>query len=313
MCVKQYAFTSKYRQKQKMITVPVLKTAPGPGEHNMKLPLVCVTLLCIALFVGAVMAADPPKATFETQGVKTTQSISVLQGSVSTSTTMTMAVAENDDGVNSAPLEEGERQATSVYTESTDAKNGVNIEYSSTFNADTANKVLGTNNVQAHRSIQYESNTDLDGRMTSSEKLVMDLVGATASTEDSYLCPFATGNSDADPAFCNIAQMGSSMDVTYANVVTDASLRDIQAVADYPAEMSYSINAKPVIITTEEGSFQQPTTGSITAYMDVHTQEARGDGTLPEADFVYKESTTASGYISNFVKTMYYQDGALRV
>jgi hypothetical protein len=279
----------------------------------MKLHTICVTLLCIAFLAGAVLAADPPKATFETQGIKSTGSISVLSGSVSTSTTMVMTVAENSDGVNSPPLEDSEKQATNVYTESTDAKNGQNIEYSSTFTADTANKVLGTSNVAAHRSIQYESNTAKDGRMTSTEKLVMDIAGATGSTEDSYLCPFASGSSAELPAFCNIVQMGSSMDVTYANVVTDASLRDIQATADFPAEMSYSINAKPVIITTDEGTFQQPTTGSITAYMDVHTQEARGDGDLPEGDFVYKESTTASGYISNFVKEMYYQDGALRI
>jgi len=279
----------------------------------MKLTKVCMTLLCIALFAGAVMAADPTSATFETQGVKTTGSISVLSGSVSTSTTMVMTVAENSDGVNSPPLGDSEKQATNVYTESTDAKNGQNIEYSSTFTADTANKVLGTSNVQAHRSIQYESDTSKDGRMTSSEKLVMDLVGATGNTEDSYLCPFASAKSEDLPAFCNIVQMGSSMDVTYANVVTDASLRDIQATADFPAEMSYSINAKPVIITTDEGMFQQPTTGSITAFMDVHTQEARGNNDVPEADFVYKESTTASGYISNFVKEMYYQDGALRI
>jgi len=87
----------------------------------------------------------------------------------------------------------------------------------------------------------------------------------------------------------------------------------LRATADFPAEMSYSINAKPIIITTDEGTFQQPTTGTITAFMDVHTQEARENNEVPEADFVYKESTTASGYISNFVKSMYYQDGALRI
>jgi hypothetical protein len=282
-------------------------------KNEMKLTMMCVTLVCIALFVGAVLAADPPNATFETQGIKSTGSISVLSGSVSTSTTMVMTVAENSDGINSPPLEGSEKQATNVYTESTDAKNGQNIEYSSIFTADTANKVLGTSNVQAHRSIQYESDTSKDGRMTSSEKLVMDIAGATGSTDDAYLCPFASSKSDDLPAFCNIVQMGSTMDVTYANVVTDASLRDIQATADFPAEMSYSINAKPVIITTGEGTFQQPTTGSITAFMDVHTQEARGNNEVPEADFVYKESTTASGYISNFVKDMYYQDGALRI
>jgi hypothetical protein len=284
----------------------------------MKTRLVVLALVVMALLVGCAMAAITPNATFETQGVKTTGSISVLKGSIATSQTMTMTVANNNNGVNAPPLEPsddgpGERQATNVYTEMTDAKNGQNMEYSQTFNADTANKVLGTNNVQAHRSIQYESDTAKDGRMTSSERIVMDVVGASGDSEDSFLCPFAEGKSNSTPAFCNIVQMGSSMDVTYANVVTDASLRDIQATADFPTEMSYNINAKPLLVETAQGLVQQPTTGSITAFMDVHTQEARGNNTLPEADFVYKESTTASGYINSFVKQMYYQDGAIRI
>jgi hypothetical protein len=284
----------------------------------MKTRLVVLALVVMALFVGCAMAAITPNATFETQGVKTTGSISVLKGSIATSQTMTMTVANNNNGVNAPPLEPsddgpGERQATNVYTEMTDAKNGQNMEYSQTFNADTANKVLGTNNVQAHRSIQYESDTAKDGRMTSSERIVMDVVGASGDSEDSFLCPFAEGKSNSTPAFCNIVQMGSSMDVTYTNVVTDASLRDIQATADFPTEMSYNINAKPLLVETAQGLVQQPTTGSITAFMDVHTQEARGNNTLPEADFVYKESTTASGYINSFVKQMYYQDGAIRI
>lgn len=287
-------------------------------QKGMKTRLVVLALVVMALFVGCAMAAITPNATFETQGVKTTGSISVLKGSIATSQTMTMTVANNNNGVNAPPLEPsddgpGERQATNVYTEMTDAKNGQNMEYSQTFNADTANKVLGTNNVQAHRSIQYESDTAKDGRMTSSERIVMDVVGASGDSEDSFLCPFAEGKSNSTPAFCNIVQMGSSMDVTYTNVVTDASLRDIQATADFPTEMSYNINAKPLLVETAQGLVQQPTTGSITAFMDVHTQEARGNNTLPEADFVYKESTTASGYINSFVKQMYYQDGAIRI
>jgi hypothetical protein len=107
--------------------------------------------------------------------------------------------------------------------------------------------------------------------------------------------------------------MGSNMDVTYVNVVTDAAKRDIQAVSDFPLEAQYSINAKGVLIETTQGLVQQPATGSISAFMDVHTQEARADNDLPEADFVYKESTAASGFINSFVKSMYYQDGALRI
>jgi hypothetical protein len=220
----------------------------------MRTPTIVLVLIILALVAGCVMAADPPGATFETQGVKTTTAVSVLKGSVSTSTTMVMTVAENSKGVNAPPLEEGQKQAVNVYTEATDAKNGLNIEYSSTFNADTANKVLGTNNVQAHRSIQYETDPTKDGRMTSSEKLIMDIAGAAGNSAESYMCPFAASKSDGvSPAFCNIVQMGSNMDVTYVNVVTDASLRDIAATADFPAEMAYAINAKGVIVETPQG------------------------------------------------------------
>lgn len=231
---------------------------------------------------------------------------------------MVMTVANNGNGINAPPLEGnsvalGERQAINVYTEATDAKNGVNIEYSKTFNADTANKVLGTYNLATHRSIQYETDTTKDGRMTSAEKIVMDVAGNFGNSGSEFLCPFAEGKSNYSPAFCNIVQMGSNMDVTYVSVVTDAAKRDIQAIADFPVEAQYSINAKGVLVETAQGLVQQPATGSISAFMDVHTQEARGNSQIPEADFVYKETTAASGFINSFVKSMYYQDGALRI
>lgn len=284
----------------------------------MKTKFVVLALLVMAIFVGFAMAAQPPSATFETQGVRTTESISVLKGSVSTSETMVMTVANNGNGINAPPLEgnsvaSGERQAINVYTEATDAKNGVNIEYSGTFNADTANKVLGTYNLQTHRSIQYETDTTKDGRMTSAEKIVMDVAGNFGNSGSEFLCPFAEGKSNYSPAFCNIVQMGSNMDVTYVSVVTDSAKRDIQAIADFPVEAQYSINAKGVLVETAQGLVQQPATGSISAFMDVHTQEARGNNQIPEADFVYKETTAASGFINSFVKSMYYQDGALRI
>jgi hypothetical protein len=284
----------------------------------MKTKFVVLALLVMAVFVGFAMAAQPPSATFETQGVRTTESISVLKGSVSTSESMVMTVANNGNGINAPPLVGngialGERQAINVYTEATDAKNGVNIEYSKTFNADTANKVLGTYNLATHRSIQYETDTTKDGRMTSAEKIVMDVAGNFGNSGSEFLCPFAEGKSNYSPAFCNIVQMGSNMDVTYVSVVTDAAKRDIQAIADFPVEAQYSINAKGVLVETAQGLVQQPATGSISAFMDVHTQEARGNSQIPEADFVYKETTAASGFINSFVKSMYYQDGALRI
>jgi len=270
--------------------------------------LLMVAMLAFTLLVGCAMAADPPKATFETQGIKTVTSVSV-SGTFTNSVTMVMTTAENSGGVNSAPLDAGGRQATNVYTEFTEGKNGL-TDYSKTFTADNGNKVLGTNNVESHRSIQFVADPTKNGRMTSSEKIIMDVVGAAGgSTGDSMLCPFGAGSSSEFPAFCNIVQAGSSFDVTNINVVTDATLRDIQATADFPAELFYGISAKGTVVN----GILYPATGSITAFMDVHTQEARGDGTLPEGDFIYKEETSASGYITSFDKDMYYQDGPLRI
>jgi hypothetical protein len=270
--------------------------------------LLMVAMLALALLVGCAMAADPPTATFETQGIKTVTSVSV-SGTFSNSVTMVMTTAQNSGGVNSAPLAAGGRQATNVYTEFTEGKNGL-TDYSKTFTADNGNKVLGTNNVESHRSIQFVADPTKNGRMTSSEKIIMDVVGAPGgSTSDSMMCPFGASSSEEIPAFCNIVQAGSSFDVTNINVVTDATLRDIQATADFPAELFYGISAKGTVIN----GILYPVAGSITAFMDVHAQEARGNNDMPEGDFVYKEETSASGFITSFDKDMYYQDGALRI
>jgi hypothetical protein len=268
---------------------------------------VLVVMACLIAFTGCAMAAQLPKATPETQMVKTSVAISVASGSVSTSEAMVMQVAENEDGLNMPPLDPGEKQIINSYSEMGDFKNGA-TEYKKDFVADTGNKVLGQNNVAAHRNIQYLAQTNsagLTGTAETTEKLVMDLVGADANAAEEILCPFAAEGPDTSPAFCNIVQAGSAVTgVQIGSLVTDASKRDIQATADFPAEFSYAITAKVV-------------SGSVNAFMDVHAQESRPDGddteTVKEADFVYKESDTASGQINSFSKSMYYQDGMLRI
>lgn len=111
-----------------------------------------------------------------------------------------------------------------------------------------------------------------------------------------FILALATGCATA-----GTIQMGSYMDVTYVSVVTDLSIRNIQATDDAPAEASYSIHATGVLVETPTGFVMQPATGLISAFMDVRTPE-----------LTYSEITTASGYIDNFDKDMYFQDGALR-
>jgi hypothetical protein len=268
---------------------------------------ILVVMAALIAITGCAMAAQLPNATPETQLVKTTVAISVASGSVSTSEGMVMQVANDAGGVNTPPLAPSEKQAISGYSEMGDFKNGA-VEYSKTFTADTGNKVLGQNNVQAHRNIQYLAQTNaagLTGAAETTESLFMDLVGADGNAKNEMLCPFASGAEDGSPAFCNIVQAGSAVSgVQIGSLITDGSLRDIQATGDFPAEFNYGISAKVV-------------SGSVNAFMNVHAQEARPDGddsvSKKQMDFTYKESDSASGQINSFAKTMYFQDGLLRI
>jgi hypothetical protein len=266
---------------------------------------ILVVMACLIAFTGFAMAAQMPNATPETQGVKTSVSISVASGTVSTSESMVMQVATGEDGINKPPLSEGDSQVINSYSEMGDFKNGA-TEYAKTFNADTGNKVLGQSNVATHRNIQYLAQTNaagLTGSAETTEKLVMDIVGEFSNLADEILCPFAPSSETSSPQFCNIVQAGSAVSgVQIGSLITDSSKRDIQATLDFPAEFSYAINAKVV-------------SGSVNAFMDVNAREGRpeSDDGKVAASFVYKESDTASGQINSFSKSMYYQDGFIRI
>ena len=89
--------------------------------------------------------------------------------------------------------EQANLQVISGYSESSDFRNGA-TEYSEMFLQTPANKVLGQNNYQAHRNIQFLAQTNaagLTGTAETSEKIFMDLVGQSSDASDSMLCPFA--------------------------------------------------------------------------------------------------------------------------
>lgn len=279
----------------------------------MKSPATCcIIFAAVIILAGCATAAQPPSATFSNPGIRSIDTVALVDGSISTSQTVVMKVAENEEGVDTPLDDVGDSQSTNSYSEMTDAKNGKNIEYSKVMTADPSNKAAGTYNIQAQRNIVFEADSSKDGRMTSTEKITMDVAGAAGITEEEFLCPFAAGKSDVCPPFCNIVTAGSGFDVTYANIVTTAGVRDIQAVADFPVELTYGLNGKGVVIETTEGLMLQPLTGSVSATMNVHAQEGRTGDPFSEGDLVYLESTSASGYINSFAKTMLYQDGALR-
>ena len=116
--------------------------------------------------------------------------------------------------------------------------------------------------------------------------------------------------------------MGKSVDVSLVSLVTKTGERSVAASADTPAEISHSVS-----VTGINGA---PAIGSAQASMGVHIQEGRA-GTIGAGyalvnehtydvgilqnikgeDLAYSESSTASGEIGQFVKSMDYKSGVL--
>ncbi|HTY15515.1 MAG TPA: hypothetical protein VMC42_07380 [Methanoregulaceae archaeon] len=213
----------------------------------------------------------------------------------------------------------GEARYTVGYTEDTSAVNGA-LDYAKSSAISTANKLPDQNNVQTSKTATF---VGLDaGRMTSSENALIDGAGQLDFTNSSVLCPFASEVSPYLPPFCNIATMGSSVDVSLVSLVTKTGERSVAASADTPAELGYS-----VAVT---GINSSPAIGSTQASMNVHIQEGRagivGTGSRTDTDVTYEvgllqikkgedltysESSTASGEIGQFIKSMDYKSGVL--
>jgi hypothetical protein len=307
--------------------------------------------LCI-IVTGIVSADIPVNATFETQGIVSTTSMNVL-GTMTSSAVLSWRQS-NSGGIDDPPLENGgwptnyivddevisgytvdpfvldifgpaprgEIQYTAGYSEFTEAKNGL-TDYSKRFSADTVNKVLGLNNIDASRNIQFRADPAKDGRMTSHEDIMVDGAGAMTVTADETLCPFAAGQSPFVPPFCNIVMSGSNLDVTLASITTTAGERFVAATADVPIEQAYRISVKGM--TGQNGTV--PAEGSMNAFMNVHTQEGRMINITPDgpdilwtgyvpaqgADMTYVQSAAVSGAINEFTIGYNYQSGILRV
>ena len=189
------------------------------------------------------------------------------------------------------------------YNEQTVAVSG-KTTYIKSMALSTANKISGESNIKSTKSIQF-TGTD-SGRITSSEDLFVDGSGTWSRTGDSILCPFGTQNSEFIPAFCNIAQAGSSIDVNLVSMTTAVDSRFISADSAVPVALNYDIRAGGI----NTGNGYSPATGSVSAFIKVHTQEARGNITKKSEDLSYSETSSANGLIQQFTKKMNYQSGA---
>jgi hypothetical protein len=253
------------------------------------------------------MAAKPVNQTPETQGIVTSTAINA-QGTVTEAESLSWTIVNNGP-INSPPLgsigTQGEVQYTTGYNQNVMAVSGL-TQFNKAFSVDTANKIADASNVKVGTNVQFIA-VDT-GRMTFSEDILLDGVGNASETAGAMLCPFGPAGSEFIPDFCNIVQMGSSMDVTLVSAETAAADRFVAATADTPNVVTYSIAAKG--LTVDDTTV--PAIGTVSAFMKAHIMEARGDSVDKSEDLTYAETSTASGLINSFSKSMSYMDGMRR-
>ena len=283
--------------------------------------IMAVAAIVLLAFIGSATADIPVNATPETKGITVTTNINA-QGTVTASDSLTWQ--QSSDALNAPPLIEagtednpnstGEVQYTAGYTEQTLAVQGV-TSYTKTTAVDTANKIADKNNIAANKIVTFIAANE-QGRMTSSEDILVDGAGAITSSADKILCPFGTQPSGYFPPFCNVVMTGSKVDVSLASVSTSASERFVAATADVPVVQAYSISVKGV--TSSEGSADA--IGSASAFMTAHLQDGRivevGDDMwdhVKAEDVSYSNSVSASGIIKAFSQSYTYQSGIRRV
>jgi len=234
-----------------------------------------------------------------------------------------------ESGIHSGVLDARQVQYTTGYN---DQYAGISGQQSfvKSMALSTADTIAYQSNIKAATSIRYIA-VDT-GRATRTEDLLLDGVSQAQNSSGLILCPFANANPGIIPAFCNIEQAGSTFDTTLTSTVTSADTRVVGTDAAIPVVLDYNINAQGL----SAGGQSSPMIGSVSAYLKVHVQEARNESTLsgttilpfgadpvysfPDSlnpqkseDLAYSETSTASGLISQFSKSMGYTSQASAV
>ncbi|HVP93968.1 MAG TPA: hypothetical protein VMS89_02220 [Methanoregulaceae archaeon] len=280
----------------------------------MKTIGIIVAAMVLVALTGVVLADRNVPAVPEIQGISTSTSIQA-QGTVTETEALAWTTASNDSTQlpigTAPPLANQQVQYTTGYNQMYSGISG-QTTFVKSFAVSTGNKIADQSNVAAHTDIQYIA---IDtGRATFSEDMLLDGVANSTATSSAILCPFATAVSAIIPPYCNIVQAGSAFDTTLTSTVTNANDRFVGGDSTFPVVLNYNIAAKG--ITLSDGT-SSPMIGSASAYLKVHVQEARNstDGTVygdvgkKSEDLVYTETSTASGLINSFSKSISYQSG----
>ena len=271
-----------------------------------KIVMFSIAMVMLLALCGAALADRNIPATPEIQGISTSTSIQA-QGTVTETDSLAWTSASNDSTqiaiAPGAPLADQQVQYTTGYNSQYSGVSG-QTTFVKSMAVGTGNKIADQSNVAAHTDIQFIA---IDtGRATNSEDILLDGVANSTTTADAILCPFATSVSTVIPPYCNIVQAGSSFDSTLTSTVTNANDRFVGTDSTFPVTLNYNVASKG--ITLSDGT-SSPMIGSAAAYLKVHVQEARNTSTTKSEDVVYSESSTASGLINSFSKSVAYQSG----
>ena len=239
----------------------------------------------------------------------------------------------SQNGISAGGLDPYQVQYTASYNDEYIGVSGQQ-SFTKSMATSTGNTVAGQSNIDANTVIEFIG-SDI-GRATRAEDLLIDGASQAQNASSLFVCPFSGASPGIVPAFCNIVEAGSTFDTTLTSTATSADTRFVGTDASIPVVLNYNINSQGITV----GNQSFPMTGSVSAYINVHVQEARnestiagdvlavipgdGEGTviysfpslvdpLKSEDLVYSETTTASGLITKFSKSMSYSSQASAV
>lgn len=314
-------------------------------KHAYYMLIFMTTVTCLVI-AGFATADIPVNQTPETQGIGVVTHADV-QGTVTESDSL--AWQQSSDTLNDPPLTPGGYQAaefddngymitgwtvdpdlaalmgisipagevqyTAGYNENTMAVQGM-TSYAKATDVNTANEIPDKNNIVENKVIIFNGTSE-QGRMTSTEDILVDGTGAQTTSAEKILCPFEVVDGPLFPPFCNIAMSGSDVDASLASVSTSAGNRFVAATADVPVAQTYSISGTGV--PSSDGTTDA--IGSMSAFMDAHLQEGimlnitPVDGVISlyqpvkAEDVSYSHSASTSGIIKTFSQAFTYQSG----
>ncbi|MFA5294108.1 MAG: hypothetical protein WC382_01150 [Methanoregulaceae archaeon] len=257
--------------------------------------MMVVVVALLAGMTGFAAADSGVTATPETIGISTVTVVQVT-GHIISRTDLSMTQSSTASISDVPPLESGAYyQAT--YNEDT-ISNGVGvIEYTKTMDVDTGNMNVNQYNIEATKLVSFLG--DGTSSLMTSENIWIDGTAVPQSTRDALICTLGSANSAMVPAFCNSAEAGSSVFMQAGSVTTSTSGRFIMQSGDPGVELNHNIRVINTI-------------GKASAYIEVLSQEARGDDLAPYAVTRFKETTTVDGLITLFDKEMRYNSAMKR-